>query len=255
MTEPPTAPSGALFQAQADLYDALIDWPKRLANETPLYQALFEQHGVRRVLDAACGTGQHAARFHSWGLRVEGADISPAMIERCRRQFGESDTLHWVVRSFAEPVGGPFDAVACVGNSLALVPDVPTALRAIREMTAALRPGGVGIVQVLNLWRLSEGPLVWQKFRRVTLDGVEHTLLKGVHRVGTRGFVEFVDLTVAGDALTARHESVTFLGLDVDELAEAARAAGAAAVHTYGDYQRTPFDREHSGDLILVIEK
>ena len=244
-----------MFEPPPELYDALIDWPKRLANEAPLYQALFEQHGVRRVLDAACGTGQHAAMFHSWGLRVEGTDVSPAMIERCRRQFGESDTLHWVIRSFTEPAGDTFDTVVCVGNSLALVPDVPTALRAIRELTAALRPGGVGIVQVLNLWRLSEGPLVWQKFRRVTLDGVEHTLLKGVHRVGARGFVEFVDLTVAGDALTARHESVTFLGLEVNELAEAARAAGAAAVHTYGDYQRTPYERKRSGDLIVVIKR
>lgn len=160
-----------------------------------------------------------------------------------------------MVRSFAEPVGDVFDAVVCVGNSLALVPDVPTAPRAIRQMTAALRPGGVGLIQVLNLWRLAEGPVVWQKFRRVTLDGVEHTVLKGVHRVGARGFVEFVDLTVSGDALTARHESVPFLGLDVVELARAARDAGAAAVHNYGDYQRTPYEREHSGDLILVIEK
>lgn len=244
-----------MFEPPPEVYDALIDWPKRLANETPLYRALFEQHGVRRVLDAACGTGQHAAMFHSWGLNVEGADVSPAMIEHCRRQCGESDALRWVVRSFAEPVGRVFDAFVCVGNSLALVPDVATALRAIECLTGALRPGGVGIVQVLNLWRLAEGPVVWQKFRRVTLDGVEHTLLKGVHRVGARGFVEFVDLTIAGDALTPRHEAVPFLGLDVDELARAARDAGATTVQRYGDYQRTPYGREHSGDLILVIEK
>lgn len=50
----------------------------------PLYYALFEQRGVRRALDAACGTGQHAAMFHSWGLHVEGADAGPTMIERCR---------------------------------------------------------------------------------------------------------------------------------------------------------------------------
>lgn len=244
-----------MFEPPPEVYDALIDWPKRLANETPLFRALFERHGVRRVLDAACGTGQHAAMFHSWGLNVEGADVSPAMIDRGRRQFGESDTLRWVVRSFAEPVGDTFDAVVCVGNSLALVPDVATAARAIQCLTAALRPGGVGIVQVLNLWRLTGGPVVWQKFRRVTLDGVEHTVLKGVHRVAARGFVEFVDLTVAGEALTPRPESVPFLGLDVDELARAARDAGAAAVHNYGDYQRTPYERERSGDLILVIER
>ncbi len=244
-----------MFEPPPELYDALIDWPKRLANEAPLYRALFERHGVRRVLDAACGTGQHAAMFHSWGLHVEGADVSPAMIERCRRQFGETDRLRWVVRSFAEPVGCAFDAFVCVGNSLALAPDLPTVRLAIREMTAPLRPGGVGVVHVLNLWRLPEGPMIWQKFRRITLDGVEHTLLKGVHRVGTRGIVEFVDLTVAGDALAARHESVPFLGLDAHELSQAASAAGAVAVQIYGDYQRTPYERERSVDLLLIIEK
>ena len=63
------------FDDRAAIYDLLIDWPKRLANETPLFRSLLEQVGATRVLDASCGTGQHAALFHSWGLAVEGADV------------------------------------------------------------------------------------------------------------------------------------------------------------------------------------
>jgi len=244
-----------VFQNLADAYEALVDWPKRLANETPLFRALFKQHGVRNVLDAACGTGQHAALFHSWGLCVQGADVSPAMIELCRRRYGESETLQWVVRSFAEPVNRQFDACICVGNSLALVPDMDTVRRAVREMVAALHRGGVAFIQMLNLWRLPEGPVVWQKFRRIALESGEHALVKGVHRVGTRGYFEFVDLKLTVEGLTAQHECVPFLGLHAEELADMVHAAGARVVHTWGDYQQGMYQAEQSADLILVIEK
>ena len=78
------------FNQLVDVYEAMIDWPKRLAAEEPFYRRWFQQAGVKRVVDVACGTGHHAAMFHGWGLDVEGADLSPAMIERARAGFGEA---------------------------------------------------------------------------------------------------------------------------------------------------------------------
>ena len=117
-----------MFQDLTDIYDAMIDWPKRLAHEGPFYRQLFERHGVRSVIDVACGTGRHAAMFRSWDLRVEGADISPAMIDRARAAFGEPAGLRWAVRGFDEPIAPaePFDAAVCVGNSLPLAADMET---------------------------------------------------------------------------------------------------------------------------------
>jgi len=245
------------FDDLADVYDGLIDWPRRLANEEPFYRALFERAGVRDVLDVACGTGRHAAMFHSWGCRVVGADISPTMIERCRGQFGESDALRWIVRGFDEPPETPasFDAVVCIGNSLALAPDLAGVERAVQQMLAAVRPGGVCVVQVLNLWHLAEGPCVWQKCRRVMLGELEHILVKGVHRVGTRGFVDVVDLLVTADAVTPRFDCPTFLGLEAVELTRAAEQAGARAVQCFGSFQREAYRRAESTDLIVVAER
>ena len=245
------------FNDLADVYDALIDWPKRLANEEPFYRALFKRAGVRDVLDVACGTGRHAAMFHSWGCWVTGADISPGMIERSRGHFGESDALHWIVRGFVEPPETPasFDAVMCVGNSLALAPDLAGVERAIQQMLAAVRPGGVCVVQVLNLWHLSEGPCVWQKCRRVMLGEQEHILLKGVHRAGSRGFVDLVDLAVTSDAVTPRFDCPTFLGLEAVELTRAAEQAGARVVQCYGSFRREAYRRAESPDLIVVAER
>ena len=244
------------FRDLADVYEAMIDWPKRLAHEEPFYRRVFERAGTQSVVDVACGTGRHAAMFHLWGLRVEGADLSAAMIERARASFGEPDGLRWVVRGFDAPIETeePFDAAICVGNSLALAPDVATVERAVGRILAAVRPGGVVVLHVLNLWRLPEGPCAWQKCLRTTLPQGDVLIVKGVHRAGSRGHVELVVAEVAGGAML-KSESAVFLGLEASDLARMAHQAGAAQVRLLGGYGDQPYDRHQSVDLIVVAEK
>ena len=40
------------FDDLSDVYEAMIDWPRRLAREEPFYRRLFERSDARRVLDA-----------------------------------------------------------------------------------------------------------------------------------------------------------------------------------------------------------
>jgi SAM-dependent methyltransferase len=258
-------PSG-LFTDLTDLYEALIDWPKRLAHEEPFYRRLFERVGVRSVVDVACGTGRHAAMFHSWGLRVEGSDISPAMIERARGHFGEPPGLRWAVRGFDASLhpAEPFDAAICVGNSLALAPDKPTVARAIAQMLAAVRAGGAIVVHVLNLAHLPDGPCVWQKSKRTTLPASDPgpvaaasrdvLVLKGVHRYGQQGYVELI-VTDPSGGKPLSSESVPFLGLEAGELEQMARQAGAAEVAFFGGYQEERYRPQKSADLVMVAQK
>jgi SAM-dependent methyltransferase len=247
-----------MFDDIADAYEALIDWPKRLAHEEPFYRRLFERLGVRSVVDVACGTGHHAAMFHSWGLRVEGADLSPAMINRARATFGQPQGLQWAVRGFDQPVepAEPFDAAVCVGNSLALAPDAATVERAIQQMLAAVRPGGAIVAQILNLWRLADGPSVWQKCKRAPLAGStsgEAIILKGVHRCGDRGYVELIVTDLSN--ITMRSESTTFLGLETNDLIQMAEAGGAKRVAVFGGYRDEPYERGQSVDVVMVAER
>jgi SAM-dependent methyltransferase len=249
----------SMFDDLADVYEAMIDWPKRLANEEAFYRRLFERVGVRSVIDVACGTGHHAAMFHSWGLRVEGADLSPAMIERARGRFGQPRNLRWTVRAFDQAITlvDPFDAAVCVGNSLALAPDVATVERAIRRMLATVRDGGAIVVQVLNLWRLADGPCVWQKCLRTRLPGPsleDILIIKGIHRCGDRGYVELIVADPSG-ATKMQTESTPFLGLEAPDLECIARAAGAKSVSLFGTYQEQPYHRQKSIDLVMVAEK
>ena len=211
-----------MFEDLADVYEAMIDWPKRLAHEGPFYRQLFQQLRVRSVVDVACGTGRHAAMFHSWGLKVEGADLSPAMIDRATANFGQPEGLRWVVRGFDQPIAPaePFGAAVCVGNSLALAPDLAAVEQAIRQMLAAVRDGGVVVVQVLNLWRSARGTL---RMAEVPADfallagadrqGGEAVVLKGVHRCGAQGYLELIVTHLARGALM-QSQSTPLLGLE-----------------------------------------
>lgn len=244
------------FDDLSPVYEALIDWPKRLAHEEPFYRRLFEELAAQRVLDVACGTGRHAQMFHSWGLEVEGADLSPAMIAAAYARCGEPAGLRWVVRGFDQPVQSetPFDVALCVGNSLALAGDGETVGRTITQMLAAVRAGGAVVVQVLNAWALPEGPCVWQKSLRHRLAAGDGLILKGVHRAGTRAFVDLVVQSVEnGQRLFA--ESVPFLALEATDLEQAARRAGAGRVEIAGGYHGQPYQRQTSTDLVLTAFK
>ncbi|CAN5338402.1 hypothetical protein BH09PLA1_BH09PLA1_00170 [soil metagenome] len=245
------------FDDLTDVYDSMIDWPGRLEKEGPFFSKLFEQCKVKRVADVACGTGRHAAMFHSWGLDVEGSDISPTMIQRARDLFGEPPGLRWSVRSFEQPLLAPqpFDAAICIGNSLALAADMPSVVSAIHSLLDAVRPGGLVVVQVLNLWKLSPGPCVWQK--AITIQSAEGSslILKGIHRCCDMGYVELVVVTDGTLAAPIRSQSIPFLGLNADQLKSAANAHGAIDVVFFGNHQHQPYDIANSADLIMVAKK
>jgi SAM-dependent methyltransferase len=240
------------FDHVTDVYEASIDWPKRLANEGPFFRSVLESRQVHTVLDAACGTGHHAAMFHGWGLDVKGADISAAMIARAREQFGDPPGLRWVVRAYEQVVPETFDAVVCVGNSLALAPDMATARTALAHMTAAARR--CLVVHVLNLWALPDGPAVWQRCVRADLPGGPSLIVKGVHRQGAEGYIEVLVSTLETPP-RLHSETMRFVGLEAGDIEQTLRAAGAATVAFYGNYQRQPYDRAGSVDLIAVAEK
>ena len=160
------------------------------------------------------------------------------------------------MRAFDQPVvaAEPFDVALCVGNSLSLACDIAVAGRAIGQMLSAVRRGGAVVIQVLNLWRLPDGPCVWQKCRPAMLPDQPQgqvLILKGVHRAGSRGYVELAVIDSAGGALL-RSEAMEFLGFEASDLERLARNAGAEDVTFYGGYQGQAYDRQASVDLIMV---
>ena len=249
--------SADAFDSRVDAYEAMIDWPRRLANEQALYRWLVDRFAAHRVLDAACGTGHHAAMLAGWGLEVEAADISPAMLQRATARVGTSVGVRFVRRGFNEPVPGPatFDLAICVGNSLSLAGDVAGVQTALANLLCAVHPGGAVLIHVLNLWRLPQGLTQWGKCKLADLASGRHLIIKGVHRAGDGGFVDLLVTKLEADQATLHSDCVPFMGLRAEQLERYARSAGAANVEFFGDYVRGPYEPAASMDLIMLAQR
>jgi SAM-dependent methyltransferase len=102
-----------------------------------------------RVLDCACGAGLLAVGLAQRGFETHASDASPEMVARTRA-LAERLQARVQVRTCAWEALPPeprFDAVFCVGNSLAHAEDRPTALAA---MARVLRPRGVLVLTSRN---------------------------------------------------------------------------------------------------------
>ena len=158
-----------------------------------------------RILDCACGIGLLAAGLARAGYDSHASDLSPEMVRRTRA-LG----VHARVRAWNDlPPSGDFDAVLCVGNSLAHARDRRGALA---PMAGALRPGGVLILTSRN----------WEREQSGGTEQVERGGRRArVTRIWTPGTPTTLKLTV--DAIT---EVLTVWPFTADELLDDLRGAG-----------------------------
>ncbi|WP_035484908.1 class I SAM-dependent methyltransferase [Geminicoccus roseus] len=144
------------------LWSETYDQPLRLFPvEEPTVRRLLEDLPKGQVLDAACGTGRHAAWLAARGHEVLGVDASAAMLAKaraklpdCRFEQGELGRLPLPDQSV--------DAVVC---ALALV-HVPDLRPVFAEFARVVRPGGQVVVSDVHPFLIRLG---WQaQFRTAT---------------------------------------------------------------------------------------
>ena len=247
-----------LYDALAADYDRFVHWEGRLAHELPFFVRLFQEHSVRRVLDAACGTGHHAIALAKQGYAVLGADLSGAMVELARVNAAAAGVdVDFDVAGLGESItlGETFDAVLCLGNSLPHLLTAEAVADALADFAAVLQPGGLLVIQNRNFDR------VWAERERF--------MPPQSHRVGDGEwlflrFYDFHEETVTFHMVRLRRteenwtqdvESTELRPIFFDDLAAALAAAGFGDVEFYGGYGGSAFDPARSGDLIAVARK
>jgi SAM-dependent methyltransferase len=244
-----------LYDALAVDYDRFVNWEGRLSHELPFFVSLFERHGVRRVLDAACGTGHHAIALAREGYRVVGTDLSAHMIARAR----ENASAHGVEAEFAvaglggyAALGQTFDAAICLGNSLPHLLSGAAVAEALADFAAVLQPGGLLVIQDRNFDR------VWRERERFMPPQAHQ------ESAGEWIFVRFYDfheesltfnmlrLRRTAEGWSQSIESTELRPIFAGDLVSTLASAGFDPVTLYGSYDGSPFDPAASGDLIAV---
>ena len=120
-----------------------------------------------RLLDMPCGAGRHSLALARAGYRVTGVDISADAVARAKAAAGglEAAFVEADMHSFAPPAD--FDAVLCLGNSLAYFPPAEMAAF-IGGLAGALWPGGW---LVLDTYCCAESIFPLQDDREIAFDG------------------------------------------------------------------------------------
>ena len=144
------------YDGLADVYEWLV--PDALLTPEGTAAAFSELVSLppgSRLLDCACGIGQLAVGLALGGFGVVASDASPAMVQRTAQLAAEHGvevpaiTCAWEDLT-PEGVGGSFNAVFCVGNSLTHAPGRDARRVALTAMASVLRPNGLLVLTSRN---------------------------------------------------------------------------------------------------------
>lgn len=217
------------------------------------FRELFDRHGVRSVLDCACGTGRDLHLFHSLGCDVVGTDISESMLAQAARNLAEQGLQVPLYsadyRELPQHFDRSFDAVVCLSSSILHMPDEAEVLRALTSMRRVLRDGGILV--------LSQGTTdkQWRDKPRFILavSDSDFTRLLVIDYLGQGARYNVLDIWHGEADRDFKVWSVEYpLVLLQAHQERLLKSAGFADVTCYGSYTSEPYDPETSERLIIV---
>lgn len=232
----------------AEKWDQLIDWDARASGEGDFFIKLLREHGAKKVLDVATGTGFHSVQLLRAGFEVTSADGSPAMLAKAFENARTHDhilrTVHADWRWLNRDVHDYYDAVICLGNSFTHLHDDNDRRKALAEFYATLRHDGILIIDQRNY------------------DAILDHCIEPTHNYyycgdNVRATPEHVDESLARFRYEFPGNQVFHLNmfpLRKDYVRRLLREVGFQRVTTYGDFKETYHDDEPDF-FIHVAEK
>ncbi|MBV9415885.1 MAG: class I SAM-dependent methyltransferase [Solirubrobacterales bacterium] len=231
------------YDALADVYEWLM--PDDLVTPVGSAQAfsplLEPLDRSARILDCAAGTGQLAVGLAATGFSVVATDASEGMIARTRALAAQHhvDLPAFAYRWDQLPAAGlgHFDAVLCVGNSLAHAPGRAARQAGLAAMSSMLRDQGLVVVTSRNWEQVREHGSRIEVADRLTERNGKAGLVVYAWTIPDRWEAPHqLDVAVAllhdPPAVTTTRERLTLWPFTPQILGEDLRAAGLAQAAT-----------------------
>jgi len=216
-----------------------------------------------RVLDLACGSGEHAWRLAKRGLEVVGVDIAPSLVAHCRERAAEEGvtTARFQQGDMRElAYDGEFDAVLLLSGSFGFFDDA-TNEEVLARLARALRPavpesghpGGRVLIDVFDPTRMVVHPprRSWSHYgggyglRTTWWEPESCTYASEYLFIDTEGTLN----------TSAEQERIRVYA--VPEWRGLLTGAGLTLTHALADTKLplVPYDRDHYGNLVIVGQR
>ncbi|NYZ60537.1 class I SAM-dependent methyltransferase [Candidatus Micrarchaeota archaeon] len=234
-------------------YDKLVSWKNRSMTGSGFFRPLFSKHKVKKVLDCACGTGQHVITFNQMGFPTKGSDLSPAMIRKARehaREYKIKTTFKIAdFRNLSKAFKEKFDAVICVGNSLPHLSSEKDLSKALGEMHKVLNKNGVLMLEQRNY-----DLLLSTKKRFFPVSVLKDEVFFYVLDYFPNKIV-FNVVDVENKTKNFNVYSTDYCPLSKSRLTRLLRKVGFRNMKFYGSYNLKAFDIKKDSWLLVVCEK
>jgi SAM-dependent methyltransferase len=214
-------------------------------DETAAVAFLEQLAGPGPALELAIGTGRIALPLAARGIRVDGVDISPAMVDQLRAKPG-GDQLAVTVGDFADvPVAGTYRLIFVVWNTLFNLLTQDDQVRCFENVAAHLTDDGAFVIEAYVpafLYRTRNDQYV--EAEAIQVDEVRLDVLR--HDPATQILEEsHVSLSSAGVRLNPIVQRYAW----PSELDLMARIAGLRLKERWGGWNREPFNSSSSAHV------
>lgn len=230
------------------LYDDYL--AERTAVEIDQLESLVQLRPPLRILDLPCGQGRHAIELARRGYDVTGMDLSDYLLGVARERAAIAGvTVRWLSGDMRDPIPNEtFDVVANLYTSFGYFGDEADDRAVIAAAARMLEPGGRFVLEVVN------GERTIAHFQEREWFTVGHAAVvesRKLDQSSRRMTVERTVTTPSGSE-TNVHAIRLYSGREIEALM---RAAGFAAIMTYGDWGGEPLTTESRRVLAIATKK
>ena len=239
----------APFDFLARHYNAMTGFPARVDTLAAAIAPWVERYRIRRALDAGCGGGALMFALRRCGVEPVGLDLSEPMLRLAMDNARAWDEQFEFVGAPFSAAGrifpDRFDAVFAMGNALVGQETDTLMTESLRGLLAALRPGGLLLLQILNLRPFFLGSKTLIAHRHV--GAVRYWR----YAVPMDGRLIFTAVAAGpGDQLAMT--TSTWEDWDCERMSVRLDEAGFTDIQVFGDLQRSGFDEDTSTDLVIA---
>lgn len=241
-----------LYEKFAYDYDEFGPIEDYLGAEKEFFAKLFTEHGVKTVLDCACGTGQHLLMLAKSGFDVWGSDFSKSMLEvageNLKKNGLDIPLCQCDFRYLESRFDKTFDAVVCLTNSLPHLHTDEDLLTALYSMKNRLNKNGLLVLTSgTTHYTLTLPPI------EVVVNRPDFSRVFVKESDGYYQTIHVLDLFHSNTRLESNQYDIIYRILYDNDYKQMLTDTGFSDIRLYGDYKMNPYNRQSM--RIIVVAK